>query len=50
VALTNLEYLSCPSYGVRNALFHSMKTETPVKKKVKLSHYTPWRHMEGEEV
>jgi hypothetical protein len=21
-----------------------------VKKKVKLSHYTPWRHMGGEEV
>jgi hypothetical protein len=30
VALTNPVHLSCPSYGVKSTLFHSVKTEPPI--------------------
>lgn len=30
VAITNIMHLSCPCCGVRNALFHSVKTKPPI--------------------
>jgi hypothetical protein len=30
VAFTKLMHLSCPSCGIRNTLFHSMKTKPPI--------------------